>query len=124
MKDKNYNIEYRYDVDTDALFINKVKNYNYDESIELESNIILDFDIDGMVCALEILNASKVFNVSNDYFNNIKNISIKIAVFEKLICLNLSVDVSMNNKKLLKSLDKSTTNDINAPVMETELATV
>ncbi len=116
-------VEHSYDPDADALFINKVKDYDYDESVELTNDVILDFDVEGEASAVEILNASKVFNVSKFSLNNIGPISMKIGVNEKLICLELSIGVLIHNKESLKSINHSAVNDIDAPIMQTELAT-
>lgn len=119
----NLKIEHSYDADADALFINKVGNYDYDESVELRNDVILDFDINLKPSALEILNASKILNVPKYNLKNIKSISMKIGVNKELICLDLSLKVLIHNKTLLKSLNNSAINDINAPVMHTELVT-
>jgi uncharacterized protein YuzE len=123
VNDKPPIIEHSYDPDANALFISKVGDYEYDESVELANDVILDFDNECQASALEILNASKVFNVSKYSLNNIGPISMKIGVNEKLICVKLSIGVLVHNKELLKSLDRSTINDITAPIMNTELST-
>lgn len=124
MKDNvEFLVKPSYDSDSDALFISRTDIYDYYESVELTEGVILDFDKKGKASALEILNASKIFNTSKYSLKNIKNISMQIAVLEKSIHLNLSMGVLVHNKELRKSLDESTINDINAPIMETELAT-
>ncbi|MCL2687212.1 MAG: DUF2283 domain-containing protein [Methanobrevibacter sp.] len=123
MKDNEILVEHSYDPDADALFISKVADYEYDESVELTNDVYLDFDMNGEASAVEVLNASKVFNVSKFSLKNIGPISMKIGVNEKLICLELSIGVLVHNKELLKSLNHSAVNDINAPIMNTELAT-
>ncbi|MGL4670568.1 MAG: DUF2283 domain-containing protein [Methanobacteriaceae archaeon] len=123
MKNNGILIEHSYDPDADALFISKVDNYEYDESVELTNDVILDFDMNGEASALEILNASKVFNVSKYSLGNIGPISMKIGVNKKVICLKLGIGVLVHNKELLKSLNHSAINDIDAPAMQTELAT-
>lgn len=116
-------IEHAYHPDADALFINMVENYDYDKSIELTNDIILDFDVDRKAVALEILGASKVFNVSKFNLKNIGPIEMKIGVNEKLICVELSIGILIHNKEILKSLNQTTVNNINATSMNIELAT-
>ena len=123
MKDDEILIEHSYDPDADALFISKVDDYEYDESVELTNDVFLDFDVNGEASAVEILNASKVFSVSKYSLKDIGPISMKIGVNEKLVCLELSIGVLIHNKELLKSLNHSAVNYINAPVMNTNLAT-
>lgn len=124
MKDKEFLIQSSYDADADALFISKIDDYEYNESVELNNEIILDFDTKRIASALEILNASKVFNVSKYSLKNIKSISMEIVVLKESIHLKLSINIPIHNKELFKSLEEFTLNNINAPVMKTELATV
>ncbi len=56
-----------YDKDVDAAYIDLVGNVKDGEAtktIELNENIILDFDSNGKLLGIEILNASKVLNKS------------------------------------------------------------
>lgn len=123
MKDKRIQVEHSYDPDADALFISKVDDYKYDESVELTNDVYLDFDAEGEASALEILNASKVFGVNKFSLNNIGPISMTIGVNKELICVKIQIGVLVHNKELTKSLNHSAINDINAPVMNTNLAT-
>ncbi|MCD6141728.1 DUF2283 domain-containing protein [Candidatus Bipolaricaulota bacterium] len=47
----------RYDEETDALYI-KLREGEYHESDEIRDGFILDYDVDGNIIAIEILNAS------------------------------------------------------------------
>lgn len=54
-----------YDKDANAAYIYIVENIAVDEAvktIELNDNIILDFDKNGKLLGIEVLNASKVLN--------------------------------------------------------------
>ena len=55
----NNQVVYDYDHKGDSLFIHCVNPYEYDVSLELDNDVILDFDIDGKPVAVEFLNASK-----------------------------------------------------------------
>ena len=123
MIDEDILIEHSYHPDADALFINMVEQYDYEKSIELANNVILDFDHNGKTVALEILDASKVFNVSKTSLRNIGPISMKVMIDEKLICIELSIGVFIHKKEIHKSLNHSTSNSINAISMDIELAT-
>lgn len=54
-----------YDKDVDAAYIyieDNIKDGGVTKTIELNDNIILDFDAKGKLIGVEILNASKVLN--------------------------------------------------------------
>ena len=74
--------------------------------------------------AVEILDVFKLFGVSEYDLENIGLISMKLLVNKKLICVELSFGVLIQNKEILKSLNQSTANNINAISMDIELATV
>jgi uncharacterized protein YuzE len=82
MKGTNFEVDYQYDMDVDGLFIYVSKDYNYDTSIELDNDVILDFDEAGTPVALEILNASRVLKVPKYALNGIKEIKMTIKVNE------------------------------------------
>ena len=54
-----------YDKDANAAYIyleDKIRNGEVKKTIELNDNIILDFDLNGKLLGVEILNANKVLN--------------------------------------------------------------
>ncbi len=56
-------IEYDKDVDAGYIYlVDEIKNGEAVKTIELDSNIILDFDKEGKLLGIEVLNASKVLN--------------------------------------------------------------
>ncbi|MBQ9024986.1 MAG: DUF2283 domain-containing protein [Methanobrevibacter sp.] len=61
-------VEYDYDYNGDSLFIYCIDSYDYEVSIELDNDVILDFDLMGKPVAFEFLNASKIFNLDKNYF--------------------------------------------------------
>ena len=122
---KTLEIESRYNYYFDVLAIKIADPYEYQESIELEEGIILDFDTNNIPVAIEILDASKVLNVPDkQYLSNRKKIKMKISISEKVIEVHLNVNIEIHNKKEIMSFNSLAINDINAPVMETELASV
>jgi len=105
MTDDNiFEVEYKYDMEVDALFINIKKDYEYDTSIELDNDVIMDFDKNSVPVALEVLNASRVL--------------------KKSIGLKVFLGVTIHNKEQIHSVDTFTSNDTGIPNIETELATV
>ncbi len=58
-------MKFEYDKEADAAYIYLVypiKEKEAKNTVELKENIILDFDADGKLLGVEILNASKVLN--------------------------------------------------------------
>ena len=80
-----------YDPECDALMLYYAEEYDYDYSLELTDNVIVDFDKNGIPCAFEFLNASK------------------------LIELNTLIVALVHNKAVSNSLQKSHVNNVNIP---------
>ncbi len=59
---KTFKLNKDYDVQNDALYLRIKEDYKYKESIEIEDNIIVDFDVNYSPVALEILDACKIEN--------------------------------------------------------------
>ena len=58
-------MKFEYDKDVDAAYVyigHPIKDGEVKKTIELNENIILDFDKKGKLLGMEILNASKVMN--------------------------------------------------------------
>ena len=73
----NNKVVYDYDHQGDSLFIYCVDDYEYEVSLELDNDVILDLDTNGKPVAFEFLNASKVFHLDKSYFKNLVKISIQ-----------------------------------------------
>ena len=124
MKDENnFQVESLYDHSCDVLGIRIIDNYEYETSVELSNDVILDFDINNVPVALEILNASKVLKVPKYALNNIPMIQMNVDVDEKSISLKACFGVIIHNKEQIHSVDSFTSNDTGIPNIVTELAT-
>ncbi|MEK6824196.1 MAG: DUF2283 domain-containing protein [Nanoarchaeota archaeon] len=56
-------LEYDRKIDAGYIYlVDEIKNGEAVKTIELDSNIILDFNKDGRLLGIEVLNASKVLN--------------------------------------------------------------
>ena len=55
----NNQVVYDYDFKEDSLFIYSVEDYEYDVSLELDNDVILDIDMERKPVALEFLNIRK-----------------------------------------------------------------
>lgn len=117
-------VVYDYDYKNDSLFIYCVEPYDYDVSLELDNNVILDFDVDGKPVAFEFLNASKVFGLDKSSFKNLIKISIQADITVEDISLNVQLNVLIHNMNKVFDVNRVTSNLDNIPALETELATV
>jgi uncharacterized protein YuzE len=122
MSDINFKGEYKYDMEVDGLFLYVKEDYDYETSVELDNDVMLDFDKNGIPVALEILNASRVLKAPKYSLNKIRKIRMTVGIDEKSINLKLAIKVLVHNKKLTQSVDTFTSNDIGMPNSETELA--
>jgi len=68
--------EMDYDYSNDILFF-KVKNRDYDHSIELE-DVVLDVDKEGYTTGIQIFGASKMFDVDKDSLRNVRKWEFKV----------------------------------------------
>lgn len=107
----------------DSLFIYCIDSYEYDVSLELDNDVILDFDINCKPVAFQFLNAFKVFNLDKSYFKNLVKINIQSKITEDLISLKVQLLVFVHNKNQVFDINRIISNLSNIPVMETVLAT-
>lgn len=123
--DETIQIESMYDNHFDVLGIRVVDDYKYKESVELEEGIILDFDENNIPVALEILDASKVLKIPKKQCLDKRTcIHMNICINDEVILVKLTVGIEIHNRKASMPIDLSTINNINAPVMQTDLVTV
>ena len=118
------NVVYDYDYQNDSLFIYCVDSYDYEVSLELDNDVILDLDTNGKPVAFEFLNASKVFHLDKSYFKNLVKISIQSLIDEESIKLNVQLIVLVHNRNQVFNVNCIASNLNNIPSMETELVTV
>jgi uncharacterized protein YuzE len=116
-------VKYDYDCKNDSLFIYCTEPYEYEVSLELDNNVILDLDTDGKPVAFEFLNASKVFKLDKGYFKNLVKICIQSDITEEAINLKVRLDVLVHNKTQLFEVNRIATNLTNVPAIETMLVT-
>ena len=117
------NVVYDYDYQNDSLFIYCVDSYDYEVSLELDNDVILDLDTNGKPVAFEFLNASKVFHLDKSYFKNLVKISIQSLIDEESIKLNVQLIVLVHNRNHVFNVNCIASNLNNIPSLETELVT-
>ena len=93
----NNKFEYDYDIEGDSLFIYSTDKYEYEVSLELDNNVILDIDCDKNPVAFEFLNASKLFKLDKSYFNKLEKIAIQSNIKNNTI--DFKVELEVYNKR-------------------------
>lgn len=116
MKEDNC-LKWSYDHEFDILFIYRIEEYDYEESIEMTCDVIMDFDNLLNPSAFEFLNASKIFKSNNGDLCEIEKIKVHVSIDEDLI--KLFVDIITPNNKF-DTIEKFI-NDINAPNCERDM---
>lgn len=97
-------LKYMYDYSSDVFGV-KVKNdFIYHETVELEDGVLLDFDKNNVPVSLEIMDASKRFNIPKSSLNDLKFFNMTVVVDNKFITINVVIGVLIhNNKQILES---------------------
>lgn len=124
MNHKNsYEAECMYDESADILGIKVTRDFTYNETVELDEGLLLDFDEDNVPTALEIHDASKILNVPPNSLNDIIFFNMKVIVDAKSISINAIFGVLVHNKENKQELESFTCNNYNIPDMEANLVT-
>ena len=116
MKEVN-SLDWSYDLEYDILFIHRIEKYEYEVSIEMTCDVLMDFDTLLNPSAFEFLNASKIFKSNNGDLCDINTIKVHVSINEDLI--KLYVDIFTQNNKF--STIKKFINDIDAPSCERDM---
>lgn len=111
-------IIYMYDDSSDTFGVKATHDFQYDKTVEMDDGILLDFDENNVPVSLEILDASKRFNLSKESLRNVVFIKMDVFVDELSICLNIVVNTIENIQKI----DSYTSNYCNLPNMDVKLA--
>ncbi len=116
-----FQIKKDYDFQSDILYLRIVDDYHYQESLEIGNNLILDFDKHHHPVAVEILDASKVLNISKYSLQTDFNLEMEISVGKDLISVHAQFVLSLHQKRIPVVRDFRTLNDIRLPSQEVGL---
>ncbi|MEN6329286.1 MAG: DUF2283 domain-containing protein [Methanobacteriaceae archaeon] len=116
-----FQIKKDYDFQSDILYLRIVDDYRYKESLENGNNLILDFDNHYRPVAVEILDTSKVLNISKYSLQTNFNLDMEISVGEDLIAVRAQFVLSLHQKRIPIVKDFRTLNDIHLPSQEVGL---
>lgn len=111
---------YDYDFENDSLLVID-RGAKYESSINFE-NIILDIDVDGLPIGVEILHASKLFDVSKSAIKNFQSFRADITISEKTIEINFTINVIKRNQYIEKIAISHGINDMNLPSAQIAMA--
>ena len=115
---------YDYDYQNDSLFIYSVESYEYEVSLELDNEVILDLDVGAKPVAFEFLNASKLFKLDKNHFKNLVKICIRFNITEESIGFNIRLDVLAGSRTQVFDINRIGDNPNNIPAMQAILVTV
>lgn len=110
---------WKYDFETDIIFF-RDKSLKYHTSIDL-GDLIVDLAEDGTPIGVELLDASKHFNVSKMVLKNVENLKADIFVSETEIKVTLKAFVKLRNATVEKVSVSSGVNDINLQPSQTAM---
>ncbi|SFL52015.1 Uncharacterized protein YuzE [Methanobrevibacter olleyae] len=123
MKDNSFAVDYKYDSSADVLAVKVKRDFSYHETIEMDEGILLDFDVNNVPISLEVLDASKRFNVPKYSLHNLFSFNMNVCVNDDCIKIDVTIGVSIHNKQKDSVLSSLINNYANIPNMETELVT-
>lgn len=114
--------KYDYDFENDSIFF-----YGSDRKYKISRDldgIILDISEDGIVMAIEILDASKRFNVQKSDLSNINRFNADIYINKDVIKINMKLEIKKRNAMIPKNMEAIGLNDMNLPISNQEIALV
>lgn len=109
-----------YDVLNDSLFMYIIDDYEYNDSIELGDNFILDFDNNHVPVALEILNASKILKIEKFSLRHPFDFHMEIDITEDTITIEASFKVLFHQKEIDAPINLEIPNVTNIPDNQTQ----
>ena len=114
-------LKYMYDYSSDVFGV-KVKNdFIYHETVELEDGVLLDFDKNNVPVSLEIMDASKRFNIPKSSLNDLKYFNMTVVVDNKFITINVVIGVLIHNNENKQILESFTVNKYGIPNITADL---
>ena len=114
-------LKYMYVYSSDVLGV-KVKNdFIYHETVELEDGVLLDFDKNDVPVSLEIMDASKRFNIPKSSLNDLKFFNMTVVVDNKFITINVVIGVLIHNNENKQILESFTVNKYGIPNITADL---
>jgi uncharacterized protein YuzE len=120
-KDKIFEVEYFYNESIDTLGIKVKRDFQYGQTVEMDEGILLDFDIDNVPTALELLNASEKLSVPKESFEKMHCFNMKVCVDKDSILMCAIFGFMIPNKDDEYELNYFIENNFDFVPTETEL---
>lgn len=117
-----FNMDYDYDYQNDSLFLYITDDYEYKQSLRLDKDIILDFDQNMVPVAMEVLHASRRFNIDKIYLKNPIGLNMNIEIIADCIHIQAEFTITIRNKATSLEFTAEGENSINLPSQETHFA--
>ncbi|MCS3923413.1 DUF2283 domain-containing protein [Methanosalsum natronophilum] len=115
------NSHFDYDWLNDSMYIYP-HDREYKSSLMLDDDIILDVGENGRIVGIEILEASKKFNVSKYEMHDPIELQVNFEVKDGKFTLNLNMTFVKRNKTIPKSISLTGENEMNLSPGSTTLA--
>ena len=96
-------------------------DFIYHETVELEDGVLLDFDKNDVPVSLEIMDASKRFNIPKSSLNDLKFFNMTVVVDNKFITINVVIGVLIHNNENKQILESFTVNKYGIPNITADL---
>lgn len=84
-------LKWNYDAECDSLFVHRLDNHGYEETVEMSCDVLMDFDTLLNPSAFEFLNASLIFKSDKWDLCEIKKIKVHVSINEDLIKLHVVI---------------------------------
>lgn len=112
--------KYDYDLENDTIFFYGT-NKKYKKSLDV-NDIIVDISEDNFIMAIEILDASKKFNVPKNDLLNVQYFNAEIYINEETIKVVMKLAIKKRNGLINKSMEAFGLNTVALPSSTQELA--
>lgn len=112
--------KYDYDLENDSAFFYGTGK-KYKKSMDL-NGIILDMSEDDYVMAIEILDASKKFNIPKTDLLNLKRFNAHIDIDKDTIKVVMEISIIKRNNSVNKSMETIGLNSLNLPISNQGIA--
>lgn len=120
-ENETYEAVYNYDIVSDILGIKVNRDFQYDETVEMDDGLLLDFDVDNIPTALEMHDASKRLSVPPESLNNILFLKMNISVDVNSITINAIFGLLIKNIENEYPIHSIASNFTHIPEIEAEL---
>ncbi|AEF96334.1 DUF2283 domain-containing protein [Methanotorris igneus] len=108
INNKATNIDY--DIENDSLYI-YAEGQEYKDSLDL-NDIIIDFNKEGSVMGIEVLDASKKFKLSKFDLKNIVEFKSTIFISKDIVKIEMKISILKRNRMVEKSVIAKGLNDV------------